>query len=454
MVNSTCLAPLGRFPMQHSNFHLALTACLLAGSLHGQEPTEPYSSVRGWEAFHEPDGTPKPLNDPADETVWPNTVSHANSDPWIVANHDRIRVMRPRVLVVNLSNESPPDKPLQLVEQLHRALRESSRYHGYRDPKAPAFLEYRVWKYVDLRDAEPKSPISSKAPIKPHVKDGINHDYGAMFDETWARYYGVRDPNDPSRFLRLDELVDRGYVHELQFLAAGSGPLRSLECVELKPRYDEHFARIEGEFVQAGNGGDPDQRWTGRSLRINGMNDTRGIGCAMENYGHSFEGMAHSKAIPYFTKYFHEFAGFDLDRRYAPFPHTSFYPLWGEGKRIEYPDPATAIVHEGETTWKLSPYVAAGGNVHFPPNARRHYDQANEIPVLSTIEDWRIGSGEDGEDIAKPWTIDCLKRYEQLAPDCMGKWLVYWRQNVPGLDNLSKDDEGQPMKNWWVFLFY
>jgi hypothetical protein len=36
----------------------------------------------------------------------------------------------------------------------------------------------------------------------------------------------------------------------------------------------------------------------------------------------------------------------------------------------------------------------------------------------------------------------------------MGSWLVYWRQNVPGLDNQSRDDERMPMKNWWPFLFY
>ena len=47
-----------------------------------------------------------------------------------------------------------------------------------------------------------------------------------------------------------------------------------------------------------------------------------------------------------------------------------------------------------------------------------------------------------------------LKPYREMAPDCMGAWLIYWRQNMPGLDNKQKDDEGKPMKNWWPFLFY
>ena len=39
---------------------------------------------------------------PADaDLVWPNAESAANSDPWLIANHDRIRLMRPRVLAVN-----------------------------------------------------------------------------------------------------------------------------------------------------------------------------------------------------------------------------------------------------------------------------------------------------------------------------------------------------------------
>jgi len=33
--------------------------------------------------------------------VWPNAVSASTSDPWIVENHDRISVMRPRIMALN-----------------------------------------------------------------------------------------------------------------------------------------------------------------------------------------------------------------------------------------------------------------------------------------------------------------------------------------------------------------
>lgn len=407
-----------------------------------------------WQRHFNPDDTPKPLNDPADPTVWPNRWSKANSDAWMVRNHDRIQKMRPRVLLINFSNQVEPEKPLRLAEQLMLAMREASRYHGYKDQSSPPFLEYSLWRFVDLRDPDRKQGNSSRSPIKPHARqDEINCDYGGFFSERFAEYIGVRDPRNKRRFLRLDELVDRGYVHEVWFTAAATGDFRCLECVELKPVYDERFRRIPGKYVQAGNGGDPDQKWTGRSVRLNCINHDRGIGCAMENLGHSMEGLAHSGAIPYFTRYFHEYAGFDLHRRYG-LPFNSFYPLWGEGKGISYPDPHTAVVTDSKQTWRIEGYVAAGGNVHFPPNARRHYDLNNTEPVMSTIEDWRIGSGADGRDVAKPWTCEVLKRYETLAPDCMGRWLVYWWQNMPGLNNRSKDDSGKPMKNWWVFWFY
>jgi hypothetical protein len=121
---------------------------------------------------------------------------------------------------------------------------------------------------------------------------------------------------------------------------------------------------------------------------------------------------------------------------------------------IVYPDEKTMVVTHAGKEYRVENYVARGGNAHFPPNARRHYDLDNDRPVLSTIEDWRIGSGPGGEDRVRAWTNKAFRNYGDQAPDCMGPWLIYWRQNMPGLDNKQWDDAGQPMKNWWPFLFY
>src|SRR5215204_808400 len=77
--------------------------------------------------------TPLPFTDPKDLTVWPNHVSRANGDAWIVENHDRIRRMNPRLLLINYSNEHPTNHILKLAAQFIDILAESSRYHGYRD---------------------------------------------------------------------------------------------------------------------------------------------------------------------------------------------------------------------------------------------------------------------------------------------------------------------------------
>jgi len=394
-----------------------------------------------------------PRDDPADLSVWPNQTSRANSDRWLVDHHDRIRQMRPRLLLLNFSQEASREKLAKLTADLLAAVRESSRYHGYRNPDAPVFLNYQLFKFADLREEGRTKGNSRKFPVKAGVTNTFNVDYNAFFTDAFAPHYGVPDPADPSRYLRLDDLAELGYVHELWVFGEGAPEVVAYECVELKPQYDEHFVRQGNRFVQAGNGGDPDQKWTGRSLRIGFINASRGVGCFLESLGHSVEGTANARAIPYFTRYFHEFAGHDLKTRFG-LPFESFYPLWGEGSGIRYPAPSTAVATREGRAWTLTNYVAYGGNVHFTPNGRRHYDLENTEPVLSTIEDWRIGSGPDGRDLAQPWTNARFAQYRALAPDCMGPWLIYWRQNFPGLDNRQKDDAGQPMKNWWPFLFY
>jgi hypothetical protein len=395
-----------------------------------------------------------PATDPKDLTIWPNQTSRANSDRWLVENHDRLRRMQPRLLVLNFSNEARRDKMDRMLADLIGAMAEGSRYHGYKDSNAPAFLQYRALKFVDLRDAANSKGNSAKFPLKPGVTNGFNVEYNRFFGEEFAGYYGVFDPRQPGRSLRLEELVDLGYVHEVWFFCEHIKGYNPFEVVELKPVYDESFARQGNRFVQAGNGGDPEQKWTGRSVRIGFINASRGIGCYIESMSHGIEGNANCRAIPYFTKYFYEFAGLDLRKQFPGFPHRSFYSLPMGGGSIEYPDPSTALVRIKEQTWALTNYVAFGGNVHFMPNGRRHYDLDNQQPVMSTIEDWRIGSGPGGRDLAKPWTSAAFDSYRKMAPDCMGAWLVYWRQNFPGLDNRQKDDAGKPMKNWWPFLFY
>ena len=394
-----------------------------------------------------------PAGDSADLTVWPNRVSRANSDQWLAKHHDSIRLMKPRLLVLNFSNRARRDSLDRMLDALIVAFAEGSRYHGYKNPKAPVFLQYSLFKFIDLRDRTAGGNNSAYLPIKPGMHNGFNLDYNRFFSEEFARHYGVVDPKNPSRFLRLAELVEQGYVHELWFFVEHDQDFRAYEVVEEKPCYDHKFRRLGNQWVQAGNGGDSEQKWTGRSLRIGFINASRGIGCYLESLSHGIEGMAKSGAIPYFTRYFTDYADMNINRRYPQFPWVSFYAL-SPADRIAFPNPHTAIVSRDGVKITLDNYVAHGGNVHFLPNGRFHYDLQGEGSVMSTIEDWRIGSGPGGRDLARPWNGKAFAPYRKLAPDCMGPWLIYWRQNFPGLDNKQRDAEGKAMKNWWPFLFY
>lgn len=400
---------------------------------------------------------------PDDPTVgpagleWPNLVSAANSDSWLREHHDDIRVMRPRALVLHFANGYTAEKAREIVAALYGAIRESSRWHGYEDPAAPAFLEYETARFVDLRDA-PIPPgherkNSATWPRDPQATCAV--DYSRFFGDEMTKLIGWQSPADPAHTLRLAEMVAFGLVNELIFLGSHNEEDAAFESVELKQLYDEDLEPVEGEYRQAGNGGDDRQPWLGRSFRIDWINPDRGIGCAFENLGHAFEGMSNSRTIPYFSRYFPEFAGLDLDRRYG-LPGNSFYSCdyGGADDPIEWLSPTSLRVKMGGEAHLLADYVAAGGNVHFPPNARHHYDLVSPVTVLSTIENWRLRNGPDGKDLAEGWTVAKFARYAEAAPDCMGPWLIYWRQNMPGLDNPCTDDAGQPMRNWWPFLFY
>jgi hypothetical protein len=391
-----------------------------------------------------------------DLAVWPNKVSKANSDVWLIHNHDKLRKMYPRVLVLNFCNGFEPEKAEKMAKKLAAAVTEGTRYHGYKDEKAEPFIEWQIAKIVDLRDADPKTPTpdgnSTKYP-RSLKKDGPNFAYKELYSHKFARYYGFKDPRNPARYLNLRELVAQGLVHELWFFAYQREAGAPFECTEWMPVYDENFKRQGNEHRHAGNGGDPDEPWYGRSLRISFINAERGIGCNVESLSHAMEGMAHSSVIPYYRKYFYEFAGFDLDKRWK-LPWDSLYAVGGEGSGVSYPDDHTAVIKLQGKEYRVDNYYTVGGNVHWTPNGRGQYDLDSPFPVLSTIEHYRLGDGPDGKDLKEPWTIEKFAKYKDMAPDCMGSWLIYWRQNIPGYGNKCKDDDGRPMKNWWPFLFY
>src|SRR5690606_4021942 len=145
---------------------------------------------------------------PGDEgLVWPNEQSFANSDPWIPQHHDEITQMRPRVLALNYVNARSMEQMEAQLQEMRDIIAESSRWHGYADPEAPAFLEYELAYLVDLRDETPPPgwtyDNSTLYPREDPVDGYWGFDYERLFDADYAPLLGIEDPGDPGTPLAL-----------------------------------------------------------------------------------------------------------------------------------------------------------------------------------------------------------------------------------------------------------
>jgi len=391
--------------------------------------------------------------------VWPNAESFANSDPWIAQHHDEITQMRPRVLALNYVNARSMEEMGAQLQQMRDIIAESSRWHGYVDPDAPVFLEYELAYQVDLRDVAPPPdwPYNNSTlyPRESPVEGYWGFDYERLFDVDYAQYLGIEDPAAPGVPLPLCEAIERGLVHEVWVYGDADVPdVSAAEMLELKPYYDEDGNRLPGAMDRCvGNGcfDEEDVIPCARSVRVAWFNNTRGPGCFLESLSHAFEGMGRrgSQVLPYLSRYFPEFAGMQLDTDYG-LAIDSWYACPYGVPCLSYPS-ETAVQYDlgNGTQGTIEGYDPVCGNVHWPPNARQHYDLAGTDAVRTSCTSWR-----DGSEATALYDGSQHAPYMGYAPDCMGAFLVWWRQSLPGLDNAALDDDGLPMRNWWPFLFY
>ena len=439
-----------------------------------------------------------------DLTVWPNSVSRANSDPWIAENHGQLRKMQPRVLVINFANgigvgggDNTSGGPFPLsqitakAQSFLTAMKYASQYRVRLNPSSAAFLDPAIARVADLSDANghANSNLFPRGPVNALGYPEVG--YYQLFSQAYAPYWGFLDPV-AGRYLTLGEASNLGYFHDIilianQVNASGKNSALQvtnniLEVASTAQAYDSNLAAIPGEYVKSGipharqkadmsqatSADDNSMPWTGRSMRIYFLNAGSGVGCLLHDLGHDWEfrydqasiyspGTAYDNATPnpYMQPLFKRYSGFDMNTRYG----VNFSSLYTGGDKYVYSNCSSGActtlgAPSASPAATILNYAVAGGNVHYPPGATHGSDYYPAATVLSSIE-----SFGDAAESAVPvgyrlW--DFINQNPAVDDDCGGHWLTFWYQNMPGLENTTVDPSrsGQPMLNWWPFMYY
>jgi hypothetical protein len=333
-------------------------------------------------------------------------------------------------------------------------LAESSRYHGYADTTAPVFVDYKIWQVIDLADRPAPSGMplgSSQLPVMGGAFDPV-----PLFSQAYADRYGIADPDMPSHNLTLCELFDRGMINEV-WLAVGDDPPRGPLTMESKRIYDASGAPTDAFETCAGGGVCLNGIACKVTVRLAHLTPIRGLTCDVEIRTFPFESPGTRRAIPYLAEHSASSFNADFDARF-PVSFKSWYDICGTGSTpcISYPTPSSAAgVDVAGTPFLIDPFIQGCGSARFPPNARFRNDFNNAAPVQSRCEHFGMKDGPGGQDTLDVYTPEKVAAATaRFGSDCGGGWQVYLRQNMPGLDNKAKTDDGKPMKNWWPFAFY
>ena len=406
-------------------------------------------------------GCPSPSLESSAEApidVWPNALSAANSDPWLVQHHDQLSELRPRLLVLDFHNPLPGDALLPAVQLEIDALAEGSRYHGYADPSAPAFLRYELVRIVDLTDAQVPADWPYASSTQLPVDELGQFSPEALFTREFAQRMGVEDPDAPGQQLDLCAIFERGVANEV-WLAVGDGMREPPLMLERKQRYDASLAALPGEFQPCVSASDHClQVSCGVTVRLAHLNPRRGPGCDLQVRGWSL--LESARAIPYLADNASPFFNADFGARFGA-PFDDLYQLCTRGSEpcIAYPSPRSAEGVAG-AGWRIDPYLQGCGSPDFPPNASARWEWNEATPVDARCEHYQLRDGPEGDQYL-PYSAASLPAYDPrligtdpFPGDCGGAWQLYWRQNMPGLHNPALALDGTAMKNWWPFSFY
>jgi cysteine-rich repeat protein len=285
------------------------------------------------------------------------------------------------------------------------AREEASRFHGYKDPNATPSLGYRVVRSVSVYELPPPG-----GRLDTQCEGGFRIDFHQIFER-----------------LGISASITTDRVREIWFW------FTSWDC--LMPVYvqnPEMFDVVNQRWLAESNMASPstgdisnsfhfqdDLPILGHTYILYGQNVRRTAALGLHNQGHQLEAM---------FSYANEQQEGNTDL------------FWGDFGGFEPATPA-GVYQQGRC-----------GSTHFPPNAESGYDYANPTLVLSDCEDWR----PDGTGAMTLVNVDTWQNVDYAWPAYLGDsahghFLVWWMQNMPGLENTIPHGSTS-MTNWWKLV--
>ena len=389
--------------------------------------------------------------------IWPNDQSSANSDDWLVQNHDKIAQLRPRVLAIDIGNTANAST---LIQRHIDGLANATSFHKYSNPSAQPMLTYQLVKVVNGGSGPNYTTWNSQAFADANIQ--------------------IKDPKDPSGpNLTLCQLFEKGVINEVWCMAT-QNQAKCGETQETKVVYSNTDPPVKAsplKIKDASNGDDITGLGCKVSMRIIDFNTSRGVGCHQHAMGHGWERYMNAQALPLLRKQAGRFLNWDLDTRVGA-PFSNFYSACNNnGSQL-----TDCMVWQSTTHMVSGPSAARSfdipdmsggcGNAHFYPNTTGTYSYDANTPdpmVLSSCEHYGMHDGAGGKDMTTPFTnkmTDDLAKAQQAGPctagspycstddDCGGHGTSYLYQSFPSYGTAAKNDDGSSMHNWWPYLFY
>jgi hypothetical protein len=380
--------------------------------------------------------------------IWPNSMSSANSDDWLVQNHDRITQLQPRVLAMDLAN-TPAATAMTKINQHIAGLANATSFHKFNTASAQPMLQYQLLKIVQA----------------------TGPDYATWNSQAFAdSNIQIKDPANPTGpNLTLCQLFEKGVINEVWCMAT-QNQTKCGETQETKVVYtstDPPAKASPLKIVGASNGDDVTGLKCKVSIRIIDFNTSRGIGCHQHAMGHGWERYMDAGALPLLKKQAARFLNWDLNTRVGA-PFSNFYSACNSnGTQLTDCMVWQSNIHmvsgaSASKAFDIADMSGGCGNAHFYANTTGTYSYDANTPdndVLSSCEHYGLHDGANGKDMTTDYTNKMTDTYASqqtgaTEDDCGGHGTSYLYQNFPSYGTAAKNDDGTAMHNWWPYLFY